>query len=96
MLLFIFGSMLICLVYITLLRWLALPCIWIGIIALIGLLSYLAYLCYVEYKQADSWSNFWLGSTIVFGILAGLIAFLAICMCSRISLACQLIAEAGM
>lgn len=45
----IFVVVLICFIYIMLLRWVVAPVVWISIGALIGLLGFLVYLCYKNY-----------------------------------------------
>ncbi|KAK0179707.1 hypothetical protein PV327_005435 [Microctonus hyperodae] len=88
---FIFGGMLVCLLYIMLLRWIALPCIWIAIIFIVVLLSCFSYLCYNYYIN-----NNWIGWIILSSILGGfalIIAIMAVCVRKKIYLACQLITE---
>ncbi|KAK0093717.1 hypothetical protein PV326_012838 [Microctonus aethiopoides] len=88
---FISCGVLVCLLYIMLLQWIALPCVWIAIIFLVGLLSCLSYFCYNLYIN-----NMWIGWIILSSILGGaaiIIAVIAVCLWKKIYLASQLITE---
>uniref|UniRef100_A0A0C9QBN5 Choline transporter-like protein n=1 Tax=Fopius arisanus TaxID=64838 RepID=A0A0C9QBN5_9HYME len=87
------GGALICIIYIFLLKWLAMPCILVAIVGVCGLFGYLGYLSYQSYSETDS--SVWLTITIILGSVAGIIALLTLCLWQRIYLACQLIKEAS-
>ncbi|XP_015126817.1 CTL-like protein 2 [Diachasma alloeum] len=87
------GGALMCIIYMFLLKWLALPCVLIAIFGVCGLFGYLGYLSYQSYSETDS--SAWLIVTIILGSVAGIIALLTVCLWQRIYLACQLIKEAS-
>ncbi|XP_011311619.1 CTL-like protein 2 isoform X2 [Fopius arisanus] len=89
----IVGGAVMCIIYMLILRWLAVPVVCVTIIAVCGLLICLACLSYQSYAKTSS--ALWLITMIILICTVLVIIIVTVCMWSKVYLACQLIKEAS-
>ncbi|XP_063972715.1 choline transporter-like 2 [Diachasmimorpha longicaudata] len=87
------GGAVMCIIYMLLLRWIALPVVCITIFAVCALLVVLACLSYQAYAQTSS--ALWLIAMIIIICSIAVIVLVTLCSWQRIYLASQLIKEAS-
>lgn len=83
------------LIFIFLMRWIALPVVVVSILGVSALLACGIYFLYGLYKDSTPYSNYWLTLGVICAVILVVLLLITIFLRKRILLACELIGEAS-